>query len=102
MPGGIDEMEEVVFPFVVVQHTACLRLHRDAPLALDIQFIQDLFIPPGFDRACQLEQTIAKRAFAMVDVRYDTEVAEARNWDRLDAAFEVGDDFWRGGRICAL
>lgn len=49
-----------------------------------------MLVAARFDGAGELEQAIAKGAFAMVNVGDDAEVAEAVNWDGGDALLEVG------------
>lgn len=58
MPGGIYEVEQVVLALEVVDHTACLRLHRNAALSLDIEFVQNLFIPARRDGARKFQESI--------------------------------------------
>ncbi len=68
-------MKEIVFVLVFIQHAACLRLDGDATLALYIELIQYLLVPPRLDRACELEEAVAERALSMVDVGNNAEVA---------------------------
>lgn len=58
MPGGIYEMEQVVLSFEVVDHTARLRLHRNAALSFDVEFVQNLFIPARRDSARKFQESI--------------------------------------------
>lgn len=51
-------MEQVILALEVVDHTACLRLHRNAALSFDIEFIQNLFIPAGRDSARKFQESI--------------------------------------------
>lgn len=74
-------MQEIILPFVVVEHGTCLRLDGDASLALDVELIQDLSIASLLNGARQFKKTIAESAFAMVDVSHDAEVPESLNWD---------------------
>ena len=78
-------MQQVVQPAVVPDHAARLRLDRDPALALDVELVQHLLVPAGGDGARDLEQAVAERALAVVDVRDDAEAAEARDGDRGDA-----------------
>lgn len=77
----VDQMQEIILPFVVVEHGTCLRLDGDASLALDVELIQDLSIASLLNGARQFKKTIAESAFAMVDVSHDAEVPESLNWD---------------------
>lgn len=74
-------MEQIIFPLVIVYHTTCLRLDRDASLSLHIQLVQDLLILASFNCPCQFQQTIAERALPMIDVGDDTEVPKAVDGD---------------------
>jgi hypothetical protein len=83
-------MQQIVFSLVIVQHAACLRLHCDAALSLNIQFVQDLFIPTLLDCARELQKTVTERTFAMVDMSNNAKVPKAFNWDGGDSLLEVG------------
>lgn len=83
-------MQQVVFPLVVVQHATGLGLDGDAAFSLDIQLVQNLLVAAGFDGASQLQQAVAERALAMVDMGDDAEVPEAVDGNCGNAAFEVG------------
>jgi hypothetical protein len=82
-------MQQVVLAFMIVKHSTCLRLNCDASFALHIQLIQNLLVATRFNSPCYLLQTIRERRFAMVNMSYDTEVPEALNGYRCDAALEV-------------
>lgn len=69
-------MQQVVVAIVVVDHGARLRLYRDAAFSLHIEFIQDLLVTTSLDCTCKLQQPVAERALAMVDMRDNAEVAE--------------------------
>ena len=68
---------------------ARLRLDCDASLSLDIQLIQNLLVASGLDGACELEQSVAKRALAMIDMGDNTEISKSFDWDRGDSLFEI-------------
>ena len=69
-------MEEKVFAIVIVQHAASLRLYCDPSFPLDVQLIENLLVAARRNRLCELEEPVAKCAFAMVYMRYDTEVSK--------------------------
>jgi hypothetical protein len=58
-----------------------LRLHRNAALPFNVQLVQDLLVSPFLNGARELEETVTERAFAMIDMSNDAEIAEALNWD---------------------
>lgn len=58
MPGGIYKVEQIVLALEVVDHTTCLCLHRNAALSLDIEFVQNLFIPARRDSARKFQESI--------------------------------------------
>ena len=76
MAGRVDEIEDVVVAVAaVVVETNGLCLDRDAALFLEVHRIQDLGGHFAFrERACQFEQAVRKRGFAVVDMRDDGEV----------------------------
>lgn len=51
-------MKQIVIPPEVVDHTACLRLNRNTTLSLDIEFVQDLFIPARRDCARKFQESV--------------------------------------------
>ena len=76
MPGGIDQVEDVVLPVggVVVQPHR-VGLDRDPALALEVHAVEDLGGHlPQLERAGQLEKAIGERRFAVIDVRDDREI----------------------------
>ena len=70
-----------------------MSFYCDPSFPLDIEFVEDLLVSAGLDCAGQLEQPVAERAFAMVDMSDDAKVAVALNGNCGDARFEVGE--WR-------
>ena len=88
--GGVDQMQQIVFAAVVVDHSACLGLDGDATLSLHVQLVKDLLVAAGLDGARQLQQAVGEGAFAMVYVCDDAEVAVALERDGGDASFELG------------
>lgn len=85
MSGRVDEVEDVGASRarVAVEHAGRLRLDGDAALALHLQVVQHLrvLLGEGAHVARALEQPVRQRRLAVVDVRYDAEVA-----DRVHAA----------------
>jgi hypothetical protein len=86
-------MKQVILPLVIVDHTARLCLHSNAPLPLHIQFVQHLLVLSRFDGAGEFEKSIAERALAMVDMRNNAEIPKSFNGDGRDALFELRFDF---------
>ena len=82
-------MQQIIFPFMIVYHTASLRLDSNSPFSLDIQFVQDLLIATRRNRACQLQQSIAERALSMIDMCHYTEVPKSFDWNSFDAALKL-------------
>jgi hypothetical protein len=81
-------VQQVIFPIVIVYHTACLRLDRNSAFALDIKLVQNLLVRARLDGARKLQEPVAECAFAMVDVRDNAEVAKALNWDGSNSLFD--------------
>jgi hypothetical protein len=91
MPRRIHQMQQIIFPFVLVYHTTSLRLDCDSPLPFHIQLIKNLLIPTRLNRPRQFQQPITKRAFAMVYMCHYAKVAESFDWNSLDAALKLCD-----------
>ena len=89
MTGGVHEMEQVVLSLVVVDHTTCLRLDRNAPLPFDVKLIEDLFVPSRLNRSGKLEEPVAERALAMIDVGDDAEVPKSIKRNIRDPSLEL-------------
>lgn len=106
-------MQQIILSPEIINHRTRLRLDRNSPLALHIELVQDLLVAARLDGARELQQTVAERALAMVDMRDDAEVAEAVDGDLRDSALEVGLDLegdggversggreWTAGQLC--
>lgn len=91
VPWCVDQVQEIVLPFVLVDHRACLRLDRDASFSLDVKLVKHLFVASSLDRARELEQPIAEGTLAMIDVGDDAEVTKSLDWNSSNASLEVGD-----------
>ena len=76
MARRVDQMKKIILPFVAVYHAARLCFDRNTALPLHIELVQELLLASQFDCAGELEETVAKGALAMVDVRDNTEVPE--------------------------
>ena len=76
--GGVDEVELVLLPvFGGVVHAHGRELDGDAALALEIHGVQKLVLHVARgDLPRQLHQPVGDRALAVVDVRYDTKIAD--------------------------
>jgi len=98
MTGRVDQMQQVILPLVIIHHRAGLRLHGDAAFALHIQLVEELLLPARLDGAGQLQQAVAERALAMVDVRDDAEAPEAVDGDLRDALLQLRLDLQRASR----
>lgn len=89
MAWCIYKMQQIVFSFVVVQHVTCLGFYGNASFALNVEFVEDLLVPTGLDCPSELQETVAQRGLAMIDMRNYTEVAKSFDWNRSDAFLEV-------------
>ena len=89
MPGSVDQVQQVVVPLVVVDHGARLRLDRDASLPLYIELVQNLLVAARLNGARELQQPVRQRAFAMVNMRYNAEIAISLNWYLGDAFLQL-------------
>lgn len=85
MSWSIHQMQQIVFSLVVVQHATCLRLDRDPSFSLHVQFVQNLLVTSRLDRASELQQPVTERTLAMINMSYDTEVAESLDGDSGDS-----------------
>ena len=94
MTGCIDEMQQIVLSFMIVDHGTCLRFDRDPPFSLDVELVKDLFVTARFDGASELEQPIAESAFAMINMGDNAEIAETRERNLGDAFFEWSRRLW--------
>jgi len=83
-------MQQVVLAFVLIQHTASLRLYRDASFSLHIQLVQHLLVASSLDSARELQKPVAESALAMVNVRDNAEIAKPLNRDCGYSLFEFG------------
>ena len=77
--GRIDQIQNVrlaIARFVI--EPDCVRLDRDAALALEVHIIEDLrrHVAAGY-RAGEFEQAIRKRRLAVIDMRDDGKIANA-------------------------
>ena len=73
--GRVDQVDDVVAP----TDTDVLGLDRDAPLAFDVHRIEVLGPHvPSVDRPRQLQKSVSEGGLAVVDVRDDRDVAQAR------------------------
>jgi hypothetical protein len=82
MTWSINQVEKVVVTVVIVYHAACLSLHGNAALALDVQLVKYLLISSGLNSTSELEESVTKRALSMIDVGDNTEVPKVLNRNR--------------------
>jgi hypothetical protein len=82
-------MQQVVFPSVVVDHGACLRLDRDASLSFHVQLVQNLLVAARLDGARELQQAIRQRRFAVIDMGNDAEISVPFDWYFSNPLLEV-------------
>ena len=72
---GVDKVQLVLLPAVVVDHLDRVALDRDALFLFQVHVVQDLVLHLARGkRPGQLQQAVRQGAFPMVDVRDDTEV----------------------------
>ena len=76
--GRVDEVEEVLLAVVgAVDHRDGVALDGDAALALQVHGVESLLLKLAQRHGlCQLEDAVAERRLAVVDVRDDAEVAD--------------------------
>ena len=76
--GGVDQVELVgVAVARLVHHAHSVRLDGDAALPLQVHIVEDLGLHlAAGHRARQLQQPVAERRLAVVDVRDDGEIAK--------------------------
>ena len=83
-------MQQVIISIVIVDHGARLRLDSDTALSLDIKFVENLLVASSLNGARELQQPVAERALAMVDVCDNAEVAEPLNGNPRDPVLQRG------------
>ena len=78
MAGRIDEVEEVFLAVVrVIDHRYRMALDGDAALALQVHCIERLLLQLAQGHGLrQLEDAVAERRLAVVDMRDDAEVSD--------------------------
>ena len=76
--GGVDQVEDIVFPReALVGQADGLGLDGDAPLPLEVHGVQDLLLElPGGQGPGQLDEPVGQGRFAVVDVGDDGEVPD--------------------------
>ena len=77
--GSVYEVEDVLLPVLrAVVEADCVRLNRDAALALQVHVVQNLRLHLPFgERARQLQQAVGERRLAVVYVRDYREVSDS-------------------------
>ena len=80
MAGRVDQVEDIGLPILrLVFEAHGLRLDGYAALPFDIHAVEQLFLHiPVLHRSGLLDQPVGERGFAVVDMRHDGEVADAR------------------------
>ena len=77
MSGSVDKIERIFLAIVIISHSHGSELYRNTPLPLDIHAVEKLFFRvPLSHRLRDVHNTVRKRAFAMVDVSYDTKISD--------------------------
>ena len=77
MARGVNEIQLISFALKNMLHRDGAGFDSDAALAFKIHGVQNLFARlPTADRVGGLQQTIRQRAFAVVNVSNDGEVAD--------------------------
>ena len=79
MAGRVDQVEHVILAVALAApvHAHGLRLDGDAALPLQLHVVQELVLRLARGhRSRLLQQPIAQRALAMIDVRNDREIAQ--------------------------
>src|SRR5690606_13449085 len=82
--GRVDEVQLVLEPVLrLVREAHRLGLDGDPALALELHLVEELVLLLALgQRAGRLEDAVGQRALAVVDVRDDGEVADARDRKR--------------------
>jgi len=77
MPRSIDQVQHVLLALVDIFHLDRVALDRDSLFALEVHIVQHLSLQFALrKRLGRFEQAIGKRTLAVIDMRYDTEIAD--------------------------
>ena len=92
MTRRVDQVEFVSVAAKRVVYCHGTGFDCDAPIAFDFEVIQNLFPELAFsDRAALKQQLIRQRAFAVIDVSDDTEVANEPRFHKFQVAAKFSD-----------
>lgn len=91
---GIDKMNQIVLPLVIIQHGTSLCLDCDSSFSFHVQFVQNLLVSTLFNRPSKLQQSVRKCRFAMINMRYDAKVAKPFEGDCCNSFFYRRVDLW--------
>jgi hypothetical protein len=72
---SVDEVHEILLLVVSIAHRDGLRLHCDASVSLDFEFVQKLVLVSDWNRTRDLEESVSKGALAVINMSDNTEVA---------------------------
>ena len=76
MPRSVDQIQIVMLAILIVIHLDGVALDRNAPFAFQIHVVEHLSLHVlGVYRARAFQQSVGKRALAMVDMCDDAEIA---------------------------
>jgi len=76
MPRGVNQIEKIVFPLILIRHLDGVALDGDSTLTLKIHIVKDLVLEiPRINGPGHLKKPVGKSALAMVYVRYYAKVA---------------------------
>lgn len=76
MPGGVDEVKNIILTFGIEIHLNSVALNGDAPFTLKFHIIQHLFLKIPFRYGMrQFQKAIGQGGLTMINVCNDTEVA---------------------------
>ena len=82
MPGSVDQVQDIRLPFMFMLHLDGVALDGDAPLPLQLHVVQHLVLEvPFLQGSGEHQEAVGQRAFAMVDMGDDTEVANMIHQD---------------------
>ena len=77
MSRSIDQVQHVLLALVDIFHLDRVALDRDSLFALEVHIVQHLSLQFALrKRLGRFEQAIGKRTLAVIDMRYDTEIAD--------------------------
>ena len=76
---SVDKVEHVFLALIIIKHSASLQFYGNAPFALDIHVVEELFFHiPVRHGIGAFDKTVGESALAVVDVGYYAKIADFR------------------------